>query len=319
MWQVALLAAATACGNKLPAGTQIGAIPGAPVRIQAVGDTLIIEAYGDEEITDHGPLVDILAMPMAGGSVRTLAVLLQGPLLVDRGLIYYATEVGREVGGELYVIKPEGGVQHIPIRFEGTINGLAVVDGALIVVRGGTEWSRVDLKTATVSSVTAPAPTMNGFFSEHRGDKNFLVSWSTGTTFQIARDGTASVVVAPPGRIHCVAVTDNNIWWFRQTLREEDPKSLPELYTAPIGGARPPVKVVEENPIPEGPVACAANSREVVYTKGQTIVTRTADGKTSQIAAIHGTFAQMYASETAVYWGEELSPKKWVIRSAPLP
>ena len=159
---------------------------------------------------------------------------------------------------------------------------------------------------------------MSGFFSEHRGDKTFLVSEVLGTTFQIARDGTVSAVIAPPGPIDCAAFTDQDIWWFRQTLRSANPDSVPELFTAPIAGGAP-VKVPEERSPREGFVACAANSRELVYTKGDTIMTRTADGKTSEIAKTHGLFAKMYASETAVYWGEQLSSKQWVIRSAPLP
>ncbi len=290
-----------------------------------MGAKLVVQTQRGETADDTGPANGIYTVT-PGGDLHLLGVLPAGSISIATGVAYYVTNMS----GDVYAINlDDGAPRHVRQHVIDQANGIVAVDGAVIVIGQvmgqvgyETRAIRVDLKTGALAPVALPDPTAAAATSgelevARAGDATFVAYEIASTTLKVSNRGEIAAVSAPAGPIQCIAVTATTVWWFRQTLASQQPGALIELFSAPIKGG-PAVQVPDPRKSDDPGVACAANDRELFYTKGRAIVARTADGKTRMVTTAKGELSAIAANNTAVYWAEKLPKGTWSIRSVPV-
>lgn len=309
----------SACGrNSLPAGTQLAESPEYPILLQPAGSVLVVQTQGGDTLDHTGPANGVYTLPTTGGELRVVGTLPMGWITLAGGTAYYVTHLT----GDVYAMKVANGApQHVARHIVDIANGIAPIDGGLIVIGdvGGASPDsafRIDLTSGSVSPVTLPANSATSTVLERTTSHGttLLADNLRGTTLRITARGEISVVAAPPGPIDCLVTTAANVWWFRQSLGDN---ALPELYSAPLDGG-PAVQVPDPRKANEKTVACAANDRGLFYTKGRQLIERSERGESRVITTAHGEFGAIGADDATVYWSEKLPNGKWSIRSLPV-
>ncbi|MEO6776288.1 MAG: hypothetical protein ABI467_25275 [Kofleriaceae bacterium] len=309
----------SACsGHSLPDGAQLAEIPDMPIGIQPAGGVLVLQTQGGDALDKSGPANGVYSLATKGGELHMLGTLRTGWMTVAGGVAYYVTTLG----GDVYAMKINNGApQHVAQHVVDTANGIAAFDGGLLVIgrvgNGRPDRAfRIDLTSGTVSPVTLPAnsATTSPLQRWSSASATLLSDELNGTTLRVDPQGAISVIAAPPGAIECVATTATQVWWFRQTLGDG---SVPELYAAPLAGGTP-VHIADTRTAGEKSVGCAANARDMFYSKGRQIFERPEQGEARAIATMNGELGELSADDNALYWSEKLPSGKWSIRTLPV-
>lgn len=292
--------------------------PEYPISLQPTGAVLVVQTQAGDALDHSGPANAVYTIPTSGGELHGVGTLPMGWLAIAGGTAYYVTHLT----GDVYAMKVDnGGPRHVVRHMVDIANGIAPIDGGLIVI-GHVDGARpdsafrIDLSSGEVFPVTLPANSATTTQLERAGSHGttLLADGLKGTTLRINARGEISVIAAPPGPIDCLVTTAVTVWWFR---RSPGDNSLPELYNAPLTGG-PAVQVPDPRKDSEKTVSCAANDRALFYSKGRQLVERSEDGQSRVIAVARGFIGAIGADDMAVYWSEELPTGNWSIRSLPV-
>jgi hypothetical protein len=287
----------------------------------------VIATQTDDPSIHATTVQNFYKLPRRGGKLTLLAHLPGGPFEVDDNTIY----LGTSFGGDVYAIRLDPGQPRLLARHVADeIHGLAVVDGAIIVVGldrnvdatlpGRVRVVRVDRMSGDVSDVppNGVEHIRRGLMEVRRGGVTYMTS-SEGATVRVRRNGAVDVIPSPQGFTPCFAADSTTLFWIQEDvmITPGDHPSLPSLYSAPITGG-PMTKLPEAGTLNvANELDCVANDDTLFFMKGKDIASRGRDGTIRTVAATRD-LTTMYVDQEQLMWADRLSEGSYTIRAISL-